>query len=70
MANYKILTTDGRFFVTAPSRKQAAIIFRQQAHHEDVQIMKIGLHKRRESVIWNRRANRDADDFMGKANGR
>jgi hypothetical protein len=70
MAEYKIITTGGRFFVTAPSRKQAAITFRQQAHHEDVQIMKIGLHKRREvqSVTSNQRANRDAARFMGKAN--
>ena len=48
MAEYKILTTGGRFFVTAPSRKQATIIFRQ-AHHEDIQITKIGLHKPRRS---------------------
>jgi len=70
MAEYKILTTGGRFFVTAPSKKQAAIIFRQQDHHEDAQITKIGLHKRREvqSVTPNRRTNKDAARFMGKAN--
>jgi hypothetical protein len=70
MAEYKIITTGGQFFVDAPSRKQAAITFRQQAHPEDVQIMKIGVHKRREnqSVTPNRRTNKDAARFMGKAN--
>ena len=70
MAEYKIITTGGQFFVDAPSRKQAAIVARQDPRFDGAQIKKIGVHKRREnqSVTPNRRTNKDAARFMGKAN--
>jgi hypothetical protein len=72
MTEYKITTSVGDLFVTASSRKHAAIVARQDPRFDGVQIKKIGLHKRREnqSVTSNQRANRDVDNFMGKANGR
>jgi hypothetical protein len=70
MNEYKITTTIGDLFVTASSRKHAAIVARQDPRFDGAQIKKIGLHKLREvqSVTSNQRANRDAARFMGKAN--
>ena len=47
MAEYKIITTGGRFFVTAPSKKQAAIAARQDPRFDGAQIKKISNHKAR-----------------------
>ena len=47
MAEYKIITTGGRFFVTAPSKKQAAIAARQDPRFDGAQIKKISLYKKR-----------------------
>ena len=72
MTEYKITTTIGDLFVTASSRKHAATVAREDPRFDGTQIKRIGLHKRREvqSVTSNQRANRDTDNFMGKANGR
>jgi hypothetical protein len=49
MSEYKITTTIGNLFVTAPSKKQAAIAARQDPRFDGAQIKRIGLHKLRDT---------------------
>jgi hypothetical protein len=49
MAEYKIITTAGRFFVTAPSKKHAAIVARQDPRFDGVKIKRIARHKLRDT---------------------
>ena len=47
MNEYKIKTTIGDFFVTASSRKHAAIAAREDPRFDGTQIKKVGLYKKR-----------------------